>query len=468
MVLPSLKYELRGTYLYRALTLLSFLAFYFLATSCQTAKPTATSTPTPSSTAPPPKLTYKQIQTQLEQSPVFAQNFTGLALYDLDSSKMVVAYNADKYFTPASNTKILTFYAGLKILRDSIPAFRYTIQHDSLLFWGTADPTLLHPDLPNPRVWQFLKNRPEKLYFSAANFATVPLGPGWSWDDYNDYYSTERSPLPVYGNTVRFTGKLGTTKAQVTPRYFKNQVKTELFSSAANNIVVREYDQNKFTFYPKRVKKDFETDVPFKQSPELTLKLLSDTLQRPVKLIKQRLLRPTRTFYANPVDSLYKRMMVESDNTFAEHLLLLCAAIIFDSLNTTLIINHVKKTYLSDLPDPPNWVDGSGLSRLNLITPRDIVALWQKIYQEVPRNRLFSLLSAGGKDGTLKDYYRSDVPFVFGKTGSLSNNYSQSGFITTKSGKTYIFAFMNNNFTRPTAEIRQEMERLVTAIHLNF
>ncbi|MDQ3289996.1 MAG: D-alanyl-D-alanine carboxypeptidase [Bacteroidota bacterium] len=416
----------------------------------------------------PPKFTYQQLQKQLEQSPVFAQNFTGFALYDLDSSKMVLMHNADKYFTPASNTKILTFYAGLKILRDSIPTFRYTIQHDSLIFWGTADPTLLHPDLPNPRAWKFLKNRPEKLFFSASNFATIPLGPGWSWDDYNDFYSTERSPLPMFGNIVRFTGKLGTTKAQVNPRYFKTQVKTNLTFNSTNKIVVREYDANNFTFYPKSVKKDFEVDVPFKQSPELTIKLLSDTLQRPVKLIKQRLLRPVQTFYANPVDSLYKRMMVESDNTFAEHLLLLCAATVFDSLNTSLIINHVKKNYLADLPDAPNWVDGSGLSRFNLITPRDIVAVWQKIYQEVPRSRLFSLLSVGGKSGTLKDNYKTAVPFVFGKTGSLSNNYSQSGFITTNSGKTYIFAFMNNNFTRPTAEIRQEMERLVTAIHLNF
>jgi D-alanyl-D-alanine carboxypeptidase/D-alanyl-D-alanine-endopeptidase (penicillin-binding protein 4) len=141
---------------------------------------------------------------------------------------------------------------------------------------------------------------------------------------------------------------------------------------------------------------------------------------------------------------------------------------VFDSLNTELIIDHVKKTYLTDLPDQPIWVDGSGLSRYNLITPRSIVALWQKIYQEVPRDRLFSLLSIGGKTGTLKRTYQAGVPFIFGKTGSLSNNYNQSGFIRTQSGKIYIFAFMNNNFTRPTAEIRLEMDQIVTQIHQNF
>ncbi len=272
----------------------------------------------------------------------------------------------------------------------------------------------------------------------------------------------------MYGNVVRFTGKLNNTKAQVNPHYFSSQVKTNFTTNPAGDIVVRRLDQNQFTYYPGLIKKDFTEDIPFKQSPELTVKMLIDTLHRPVKLLNRRLPRTARTFYATPTDSLYKRMMQESDNTFAEHLLLLCAATVFDSLNTALIIEHVKKTYLLDLPDQPAWVDGSGLSRYNLITPRTLIALWQKIYRELPRNRLFSLLVSGGKSGTLQNMYQSEVPFVYGKTGSLSNNYNQSGFILTKSGKTYIFAFMNNNFVRPTADIRREVERIVTAIHLNF
>lgn len=452
--------------------LLTFGSLFFLlllASACQTNKPIANAaTPAPKIPVVPPKPTWDQVKTQLEQSPVFAQHFTGFALFDLDSGKMVVEHNSHKYFTPASNTKILTFYAGLKILKDSIPALRYQMQHDSLIFWGTGDPTLLHPDLQNNRVWKFLKFQREKLFFSAANFAVEPLGPGWSWEDYNDYYSAERSPLPVYGNIVRFTGEFGDTRVHIEPRYFRGQVKTSIPVGSKNNIVLRQLDKNQFTFFPKRVTKDFEVDVPIKLSPELTIKLLSDTLQKPVKIINKRLPLTARTLYATPLDTLYKRMMQESDNMFAEHLLLLCSATIFDSLNTSLIINHVKKTYLTDLPDQPNWVDGSGLSRFNLFTPRSIIALWLKIYQELPRERLFSLLTVGGKTGTLKRFYQSEIPFVFGKTGSLSNNYSQSGFVTSKSGKTYIFAFMNNNYTRPLAEIQLEMERIMTQIHLNF
>lgn len=443
-----------------------FFQLLLLASACQTTKPIPSSTSSPKRLEVSPKLTWEQVKTQVEQSPVFAQNFTGFALFDLESGKMVVEHNAHKYFTPASNTKILTLYAGLKILKDSIPALRYQVQHDSLIFWGTGDPTLLHPDFKNNRVWQFLKSRPEKLFFSAANFAEDPLGPGWSWQDYNDYYSAERSPLPIYGNVVRFTGKLGFNRLQVAPRYFNRQVTTK--AATNNTLILRHPDKNSFTFFPKQVRKDFTVDVPIKLSPDLTVQLLRDTLQKPVRLINKRLALTARTLYATPVDTLYKQMMQESDNTFAEHLLLLCAATVFDSLNTSFIINHVKKTYLTDLPDSLIWVDGSGLSRYNLVTPRTIVALWQKIYREVPRNRLFPLLAIGGKSGTLKNSYQTEAPFIFGKTGSLSNNYNQSGFLITKSGKTYVFSFMNANFTRSTANIRQEMDRIITQIHQNF
>jgi D-alanyl-D-alanine carboxypeptidase/D-alanyl-D-alanine-endopeptidase (penicillin-binding protein 4) len=150
----------------------------------------------------------------------------------------------------------------------------------------------------------------------------------------------------------------------------------------------------------------------------------------------------------------------------AEQLLLTYAAENERPMSTPDIIDYMIKNHLSDLPDKPQWVDGSGLSRQDLFTPASIVKLCEKIYDEVnDEERLFNLLPQGGKTGTLKNYFKSDKPFVFGKTGTLSNVHNLSGYLKTKSGKTLIFSFMHNNYVRPTADIRKEMERILTFIH---
>jgi D-alanyl-D-alanine carboxypeptidase/D-alanyl-D-alanine-endopeptidase (penicillin-binding protein 4) len=94
--------------------------------------------------------------------------------------------------------------------------------------------------------------------------------------------------------------------------------------------------------------------------------------------------------------------------------------------------------------------------------------VWEKLYKEVPHERLFKILAVGGQSGTLKNYYKSTPPYVFGKTGTLSNNHSLSGYLLTKKGKTLIFSWMNNNFVVPTSEVRKKMESLLAQIRDHY
>src|SRR6187401_3552664 len=49
----------------------------------------------------------------------------GISIYEPESGKYWYNYNGEKYFVPASNTKIPTCYAAMKYLGDSIPGLRY-------------------------------------------------------------------------------------------------------------------------------------------------------------------------------------------------------------------------------------------------------------------------------------------------------------------------------------------------------
>lgn len=389
----------------------------------------------------------------------------GFCLYDPVKKKTLAEYQSDRYFTPASNTKIFTLFSSLKILGDSLPAFYYTDEGDSLVVWGSGDPGFLYKNTyNNGRAYKFLAASTRPIFLSTDNFKTERFGPGWAWDDYNTYYSPERSPLPIYGNifTVQSNGRT----LRITPPYFKPLV---IQGDMHDELEIeREPWSNTTVYHPGPRNRQVTTDVPFHIDPPLMVRLLSDTLHRPVTQVSKRLPISRKVFYATPADSLYKVLMQESDNFIAEQLLLVCASVLTDTLKPEVTIDYIKEKYLRDLPDQPVWVDGSGLSRYNLFTPRTIVQLWQKIYVMVPRRRLFPLLATGGKAGTIKGWYKAEAPYIYGKTGSLSNNHCLSGYLVTKKGRTLIFSFMNSNFTKPGNEIRGNMQRILRDIYEHY
>ena len=161
-------------------------------------------------------------------------------------------------------------------------------------------------------------------------------------------------------------------------------------------------------------------------------------------------------------------MMQESDNLMAEHLLLSVAAQLTDTLSTKIGIREMSEKINAFVPDKINWRDGSGLSRYNLFTPRSMVFLWDKIYKDIGEERLFSLISVGGEVGTIEEWFKADTPYIYGKTGTLSNNFNLSGFLIAKSGKRLIFSYMNNNYPVSSSEIKKEMEVILKKVYEKY
>jgi D-alanyl-D-alanine carboxypeptidase/D-alanyl-D-alanine-endopeptidase (penicillin-binding protein 4) len=108
-------------------------------------------------------------------------------------------------------------------------------------------------------------------------------------------------------------------------------------------------------------------------------------------------------------------------------------------------------------------LDGSGLSRYNLISPQDFVFVLEKMKNEFDWKRITTILPTGN-DGTLSGYYKNYAGKIYAKTGTLSNNVSLSGYIITNKGKQLIFSVQVNNHQTSATAIRRAVEKFLTTI----
>jgi D-alanyl-D-alanine carboxypeptidase/D-alanyl-D-alanine-endopeptidase (penicillin-binding protein 4) len=397
----------------------------------------------------------------------FAPAHIGISVYNTVSKKYLYNYQGNKYFVPASNAKLLTCYAALKYLGDSLIAFRY-IEMDSLVYIIPAgDPTFLHKDFISDKVFNFLKEEKLPLKFNLHNWEEKPLGVGWAWDDYNDDYMAERSPFPVYGNIIDWSldytqnsqGKDSSRMLLITPNIGHFNIQNSTI-----NKIVRDKDRNNFSIYSIK-KGKYSYSVPFVTNGFEAAKLiLQDTLKREISISTNPI--PTRivkVIHSQSTDSLLKIMMHRSDNFFAEQSLLMVSNECLGVMNDAKIIDLLLKTDYKNLPQKPKWVDGCGLSRYNLISPQDFVAVLEKMKNEFAWSRISTILPTGNT-GTLSGYYQKYSGKIYAKTGTLSNNVSISGYITTKKGNQLIFSVLVNNHQTSATNIRRSVEKFISSL----
>jgi D-alanyl-D-alanine carboxypeptidase/D-alanyl-D-alanine-endopeptidase (penicillin-binding protein 4) len=453
--------------------LISGILFLLLATACSSEKTVIEKKTTESH--------QNSLSRLFKNSKTLNSYFVGFELYDPRADSVIYAQNEKKYFTPASNTKLYTFYTGLKYLPEKLPALKYIARGDSLIFWGTGDPSFLRKDRDNGTVYHFLKNSTRDLYFSDTNFHEKRFGPGWTWDDYLYSWQKERSPLPMYGNLVHFGARKVTTshlikkgrEIQVSPSFFtKNVTETDEKGGRNRHLVNRGLADNRFEYTPQADTSTYTLSIPYHYSPQLITKMLSDTLHKPVKYIHQEIPEDAKTLYSVPADTVYKHMLRPSDNFIAEQLLLVTAAHLGHPLNTRWVIRKMKNTCLKDLPDPPEWYDGSGLSHYDLFTPRDMIWILKHIRAEYSNDQqLFELLPAGGVRGTLRNWFapaQGQPPYVFAKTGTLMHAHDVSGYLITKSGRVLLFSFMNNHYVTSSSVTNEAMQKVLWYIHEHY
>lgn len=405
----------------------------------------------------------------------------GLCLYDPATAQYKFDYQGDKYFMPASNTKLFSLYAGLKYLGDSLVGMRYRESDTALFVTASGDPTLLHPEFPDQPVIRFLQKTHKPIYLSDLNWQDKAFGRGWAWDDYNDDYMPERSAFPVYGNLIRWIYDTTSASFYSIPD-IDWPVKFSPDSSKQGFSVRRDVHNNVFVITEGKGKVR-EQDVPFITDGSASAALLlKDTVGKtvglrtapggwtsvPPGLSPQDLLRITyKVVHSRPVDSLFRPMMYNSDNFFAEQTLLMVSNELLGTMNDGRIIDTLLTTDLKGLPQRPIWVDGCGLSRNDLFTPRDFVWLLDTMQRRFGLNRLKGILPTGGT-GTLASYYHDDVGFIYAKTGSLSGVVALSGYLITKKNHLLLFSILINNYVGSGVTVRRNMEKWIHKVRETY
>lgn len=390
---------------------------------------------------------------------IFNNAHVGLCVYEPASDSYWYQYQGNKFFMPSSNVKIATCYAAMKYLGDSITGIRYSEDSSTVYIQGSGDPTFLHENFTTQKVFNWLKTKSSKrIILTEPNFKALPYGKGWSWDDYEEAYMQERSALPIHNNLVKFYYQNG--YKTYPPLLHENITAGFEASNGDTKFSVRKrLGTNDFTIIPG--KKD-TVNIPFSSTPykNFTADLLGSVLG---KKIETGIAIISKKIFSQPTDSILKTMMYNSDNFFAEQALLMLSNEILGMMSDEKMIDSLLKSDFAHLPQKPRWVDGSGLSRYNLFSPEDFVSILNKMKKEFSWTRIKGIFPSGDQ-GTLKGLLKNEQGKIFAKSGSMSNNYSLSGFATTHSGKEIIFSIIINNHQTTSKLIKEALEKFLTSM----
>ena len=391
---------------------------------------------------------------------------TGLSVIDIQTGKNVFNYKEDNYFTPASNTKILTLYASLLTLSDHLDAAWYTTRGDSLVIWGGGDPGTMYPliHVAAPLV-DLIRNSNKAIVFSSNHFQTHRFGQGWAWDDYPFNYQCERNAFPIYGNRLWIERK--GDLISVTPSYLSPLVKikrdtiTQTGKSEWGDGYTYSYNANVHEEHKEIPITFFRNDIQYAWTEATGKQIVMKDLVMPPDVIQLK---------GSSRDSLLKIMMQKSDNFISEQLLLACSLKKLKYMSEEIFIDSMMKGQMAGLPHDLEWIDGSGLSRYNQMTPHSMVSVLQQVYALMGRDYIKAIFPAGGQSGSLANDFKgkNGLPYIYAKTGTMRHVYCLSGFLFTRSGKILVFSWMNNQFTGDATALKMSMEKFFTFLYDHY
>jgi serine-type D-Ala-D-Ala carboxypeptidase/endopeptidase (penicillin-binding protein 4) len=426
--------------------------------------------------------------------PQFSRARWGLSIQTLNSAQTLYSREAQRYFIPASNTKLFTTAAALRQLGAGY-RIRTSIygSEEILRLVGRGDPSLKDAQLKE--LAQQLKRQGirqvKQLIIEDGYFQGQALNPNWQWEDVHAYYGAPVNSLILNENAVGLTlspqaigeplKAVWTDPLAALQWELENQSVTvangEENSVEANGILGKPILQirGQLTVDSKPATLSLSVRDPGKYFLQhLRLTLAAEGITVTQAMVSPQIgteNQPELAFVESPpLSQLIADTNQPSDNVYAEVLLRsLGVTRERNSPNSaTTGLNVIKETLTELGVDPTSYAlaDGSGLSRQNLISPEALVQTL-KAMGKLPQASIFrASLPIAGISGTLRNRFKntSAQGIVQAKTGTMSGVTALSGYVDAPNYQPIVFSIIVNQSDQTSAPLRQAVDEMVVLL----
>jgi D-alanyl-D-alanine carboxypeptidase/D-alanyl-D-alanine-endopeptidase (penicillin-binding protein 4) len=172
-------------------------------------------------------------------------------------------------------------------------------------------------------------------------------------------------------------------------------------------------------------------------------------------------------FVSEPLKEIVTYLNKKSDNFYAEMLTKALGAEKKGEGSTTAGIRAVMEMIQSMGGNTHfDMVDGSGLTRYNLISARHIQSVLEGMSKQEQYLTFYESLPVAGVDGTLKSRMIGTAAEnnVHAKTGTLTGVSSLSGYVTTKSGRKLSFSIILNGYVEDEKTFTDIQDQIAVAL----
>jgi D-alanyl-D-alanine carboxypeptidase/D-alanyl-D-alanine-endopeptidase (penicillin-binding protein 4) len=413
----------------------------------------------------------------------------GVFVVSLADGRVVAARDGQKLFTPASVLKIITSVVALDRLGAD---FRWktrvfakenitsgTLEGD-LILYGEGAPDLSEEgiqNLVNQLKAKGLQRVKGDIVGDESYFTGDKIGDGWAWNELQWYYGAEASALSINRNLVNVSLEDGKPRAEPSTDYveFSGAVAALQNGNQESIGLQRGLGNNKIYVWGEGKNLDVRVAV---ENPALwSAKILREALTKNGIAVEgaarsadwkaENKFDPASASELANVESqtlgeIVRRMNKDSVNLYAE-----------------LILRTLGKKFGAEAPDEnpktrktrgddaagaaviKKWLtenggniqetesikDGSGLSRLNFVTPETVGRALVAGNQIKAAETFKSSLPVAGADGTLRGRLGNTAGRISAKTGSIMFVNSLAGY-ARRTNETLAFVILCNNETR--------------------